>query len=413
MKHTFWNFQYRECDEFTAYLNKMARRGYIFKDWDYALAFEKGEPQEIEYFVDVFPYESELNNGNSKTSAEYASYCEEAGWKFITSKRKFCIFQKLRNNAIPLVTEEERLINIKTATLKNWPIVYSVLILVFISYCNAKSLDIILTPIAQVLFILTGFQLLACVLRAVSTMFWYYKSKKKLEKGEKITYARRFGRQKRTSVGLICFMLLFIFSIARGGMMTLGTVFLFIFMCFVMLGIAMIVGSLKLNFLKSFILVTVISLGLCAIFIYYAIHETGQKAFSGRNADIGISSELLIKKGAEVESIQVKSEGNLLGKKTEYILNCRKNGGKVTEYFDVGITVYETKIDYLIREHMLKTYENMEKIEDIRLKWQAKEAYFDGFITIVRYDGKCIHMYGIENLNENQIEGLRLKLGLI
>ena len=44
-KRVFRNFRYSECDDFAAYLSKMASNGWHFKGWRFGLIFEKCEPE--------------------------------------------------------------------------------------------------------------------------------------------------------------------------------------------------------------------------------------------------------------------------------------------------------------------------------------------------------------------------------
>ena len=39
---------------------------------------------------------------------EFADYCAAAGWEFIDSSRKFVVFKKIRQDAVPIFTEEEK-----------------------------------------------------------------------------------------------------------------------------------------------------------------------------------------------------------------------------------------------------------------------------------------------------------------
>ena len=48
------SFDYLHCDDFAAYLMDMSRKGWHFKEWGAGLVFERGEPEEITYAVEVF-----------------------------------------------------------------------------------------------------------------------------------------------------------------------------------------------------------------------------------------------------------------------------------------------------------------------------------------------------------------------
>lgn len=118
MKKTVYkNFDYTQCNEFAAFLSEMAARGWHFKEWSLGLVFEKGEPQKVEYAVEIFIHGKEEDLRPEPQTEEFAEYCEAAGWGFLDAKRKFCIFKKIREDALEIVTPEERIENIKSAEL--------------------------------------------------------------------------------------------------------------------------------------------------------------------------------------------------------------------------------------------------------------------------------------------------------
>ena len=87
-------FSYRDCDDFANYLNRQAKKGWHFREFRLGLVFEKGEPRDTFYRVEVFPKGSEDDFRGDRDTEEYADYCEEAGWKFVDSVRKFCVFEQ-------------------------------------------------------------------------------------------------------------------------------------------------------------------------------------------------------------------------------------------------------------------------------------------------------------------------------
>lgn len=119
-KRTCSTFCYRDCDAFALYLHEQSRQGWHFKEWRFGLLFEKGEPADIHYAVEVFPNGAEMDTRPEKDTQEYAEYCETAGWKLIDSSRKFCIFRRTKENAVPIVEPEERFENIRKAEWLLW-----------------------------------------------------------------------------------------------------------------------------------------------------------------------------------------------------------------------------------------------------------------------------------------------------
>ena len=101
-KVVFGNFRYRECDNLALYLEKMAREGWIFRDWRLGMVFEKEEPQKLEYAVEVFSEGNENDTKPEPETEEFAVYCRQAGWELVSSRKKLCIFRKLSQDAAPI-----------------------------------------------------------------------------------------------------------------------------------------------------------------------------------------------------------------------------------------------------------------------------------------------------------------------
>ena len=115
-KTTFKVFDYMHCDDFAKYLERMAAKGWHFKEWGAGLKFEKGEPEQVTYAVEVFNKAKETDLRPEPNTKEFAEYCEAAGWKLVDAKQKFCIFKKVDENAVDILTTEERVENSWKAT---------------------------------------------------------------------------------------------------------------------------------------------------------------------------------------------------------------------------------------------------------------------------------------------------------
>lgn len=119
-KRVFRTFQYRETEIFAGYLHEQSMKGWHFKEWKFGLVFEKGEPADIRYAVEVFPKGKEEDLRPEEDAMDYAAYCEAAGWELLDGARKFCVFRQKEKDAVPIVTEEERLQNIYQAERGRW-----------------------------------------------------------------------------------------------------------------------------------------------------------------------------------------------------------------------------------------------------------------------------------------------------
>lgn len=109
-------FDYTSCDDFARYLEAMARKGWHFSQWTTGLVFERGEPQDVTYAVEVFIDGSEQDIRPGIHTLNFADYCEAAGWKLMDAKRKFVIFRKISDNAEPILTPRERVNNAARAS---------------------------------------------------------------------------------------------------------------------------------------------------------------------------------------------------------------------------------------------------------------------------------------------------------
>lgn len=103
------SFDYLHCDDFARYLEQMAEKGWHFKEWGVGLVFEKGEPRKEAYAVEVFSEATEYDTRPEPQTEEFAAYCEAAGWVLVDAKRKFCIFRRVKPDAVDILTQEERL----------------------------------------------------------------------------------------------------------------------------------------------------------------------------------------------------------------------------------------------------------------------------------------------------------------
>ena len=106
------HFGYLRCDDFAAYLTEMAAKGWHFKEWKIGLVFEKGKPENVRYAVEVFIKGSEYDMWPGPHTEEFAQYCEAAGWKLVDAKYKYMIFKQVREDAMDILTPQERLENI-------------------------------------------------------------------------------------------------------------------------------------------------------------------------------------------------------------------------------------------------------------------------------------------------------------
>lgn len=194
---TVWkHFDYLHSDDFAAYLENMARQGWHFREWKAGLVFERGEPEEATYAVEVFIDGSEYTTRPEVETEEFAEYCEVAGWKLMDAKRKFCIFKKMRDDADEILTDQERLCNIakeeQKAVFRDLGISLMWCILQTIQFTGSGFVNRIFANEFLLILLLWYSMALAAIGRGIHFVLWKHRSQKQIEEGQNI----RFGKAK-------------------------------------------------------------------------------------------------------------------------------------------------------------------------------------------------------------------------
>ena len=190
-------FDYLDCDDFALYLNHMARQGWHFREWRAGLVFEQGEPRETEYAVEVFADGSEFDTRPEPHTQEFAEYCEAAGWRLVDARRKFCVFEKIRPDAVEILTDAERLHNIAGEEQKRiWHhLIISAVwtgmqALEFTSFSFANSIfsnGSLLVAGIWLLFLITS------IGRAIHFYVWKHRMSARIQRGEAVRFGRSGG----------------------------------------------------------------------------------------------------------------------------------------------------------------------------------------------------------------------------
>lgn len=186
-------FDYRNCDDFAAYLNHMARQGWHFREWRAGLVFEKGEPEDALYAVEIFTKADESDIRPLPETKEFAEYCEAAGWQFIDAWRKFCVFKRIREDALPIQTDEERFENIvKAETPSVWyplihALVWCIMKLSEFSFMFPERIfsayHLIIDTVWVVLFLMT-------LLRAIHFLLWKRQCRMRMDRGLSLFFGK-------------------------------------------------------------------------------------------------------------------------------------------------------------------------------------------------------------------------------
>ena len=186
-------FSYRNCDDFAAYLNHMARQGWHFKEWRAGLVFEKDQPEEATYAVEVFSKAEETDTRPVPETEDFAEYCEAAGWQFVDANRIFVVFTRIREDAVPILTDEERFEAISKADGHSvwrwlgisfaWCIMQILEFRSGFKYSIFRSRELI---VAGTWFLL----LLLAAARAAQFLLWKHRCVRRMDRGLKLFFGR-------------------------------------------------------------------------------------------------------------------------------------------------------------------------------------------------------------------------------
>lgn len=188
-------FDYLHCDDFARYLEEMASRGWHFKEWSAGLVFEQGLPRKDTYAVEVFSEATEYDTRPEPQTEEFAEYCAAAGWELVDAKQKFCIFRKVRPDAVDILTPQERLQSIAKEEQKQiWhhlgmtAMLSASRLLQYTSYTS--FVNIIFSNDALLADAMWFVLLLAAVVRCIHFYIWMHRTKEKIQEGQRIYWGK-------------------------------------------------------------------------------------------------------------------------------------------------------------------------------------------------------------------------------
>lgn len=186
------NFLFYDSERIVAHLERMALKGWQLETiTPYYWQYRKCEPREVRYCVTYFSEASEFNPGPTENQQTFLDYCEEAGWKFVTSWAQMQIFSSEEEDSVAVETDEQmKLTNIKRCMWKNFLPGTFVVAALAVGVIAMHLRFIIKRPAEElanrntVSMLLTGFLLLSYSICILSSYFlWYHRSRKNVENG--------------------------------------------------------------------------------------------------------------------------------------------------------------------------------------------------------------------------------------
>lgn len=432
-KRIFKYYRYIESDAFAQYLHEMSLKGWHFKEWKFWLEFEKGESQDIEYAVEVFPKGSEMDVKPGMDAEEYAEYCRAAGWELVDGRRRFCIFRKISEITLPIVTEEERFSNICRAewrwcllSLLTTGVVYGTSAVRF-----TGSAFVIMLFSNAILFTLLTLALLPVyeVLQCIGMAVWQVKAWRKIRRGQRPVYGKR--REMYVLYAIMILMLARL-TFVWGSEGTAGSaVVLWIWIGIIM---AVLAGLwfYRPSRRENWVLQLVAGLGI-GIILFGGLSASFTGGSMDREEMLSAAQKLPLvltdysRTDEEITFSYYEERSSILGTMLsgtiEYGYPPEEGGGAFEEQERLSYTVYRTDIPWLLDQvwqeeikagnleeydwvvEAGKGYEKWGAEEVLRREWEDNSLY-------VRYEDAVLNLYTTKLPKGEQIDIVREKLGL-
>ena len=410
-------FDYMHCDDFAKYLSDMAAKGWHFVEWGAGLKFEKGEPEQAVYAVEVFQKASENDMRPEPNAQEFAEYCESAGWKFLDAKQKFCIFKKIDQEATELYTPEERVNNALKGTFSASAIILLVLYGINVVLRWSRLATIFESNIfSGSFFFEISIWTVMFIGQSMMLLYAFYKSiklKKKVRMGEKIYIGNRQDGKYHINIKdiymvmLIVLLMYYFFIMDKVGLIILNA--------------AIIVGTLGFAFIINkirperdtniaiqivFAIVLMISIVFFTMMIFI---ENGENSNSGKE-EVPLTITDYRECDDVVEETSVYAEQNLLGSVSRYFVYGKENA--------ISYRIYKSEYVWIldkIWEEVVNSKKYNEKVVECTNDWGAQKALRNNIGTYyVRYENSILVFSDDEDvyLSEEQINIISDKLEL-
>lgn len=189
------NFMPYEFKGVEKYLESLALEGWKLKNIKGGFGkFEKIEPMNLKYTVDVVDEIAFIDGENTEISMEYREYCKMAGWEFICEKDKIQIYcREISGESIPIHTDErERFEVIKKASSKyEFGVLIVNLCLLYYAYKCTWGGVFLADNLILLFLSIIGIKIIIDIIQFIDFMKWKAKAVRSLEKGDKVSYKGR------------------------------------------------------------------------------------------------------------------------------------------------------------------------------------------------------------------------------
>lgn len=433
-------YDYTECDALKEYLEDMALKGWILKDINTFLTFEKREPQKLTYSVEVFDKASIFDTKLEKKAEEYVEYCSYAGWKLVCNFEKFHIFVATNENPVPIQTDERiKYQTIVKSTLKKNVLNWIVLPIIFTFNLFVGSLRDFEFFITNYISLLSAFIIFLFYIKVGSDVIkffiWCIKAKRNLSRDKMLpSYSikdlKRIKKMKIIPIitSLCVMIFLSIFSFINKDYFTGLYILALILVIILILVISYWIVKSKFKRFDNITLQIIIGFGMAGVIMFLSIFSI--VLFSKQDPKLVVDKNSVSIQGESHIPITLEDIGVKYKKYKDSDIDRSKT------IFASSVTYYDNTYDSLDGERTEISYKVfyspykfiMEKVLESNLNlykrryieggdssiWDANMVYVStdkyATSTIVVYDNYIFSFRGDVNLSNDAIEIIKKKL---
>lgn len=401
-KTVYRQFHYLRCDDFAHYLESMAARGWHLDSWGAGLKFRRGEPEQTTYAVEVFTDASEYDTRPELHTREFAEYCEAAGWQLVDAKQKFVIFKKIKPDAIPIMTDRERLeAAVKEEQKFNRRTLFTASIWVILEWWRTLGggfADMVFSPLN--LLLLFGFTtlFLGALISVIQVNWKKHSWLRRIEEGQMLYLGRAGGFASRGyDIALIPVMTLWLgFMVFAGDW---GAVLTTVIFFAVLLGTLFLVNKFRVDSVTNEVVMNVLPLGLfLALFLVilsgmFVIDQTEvPESLTDGYQDLSFREPAM-------PFVHYEEKSTFLGSATIVV---QREEGVGSVYYGV----YESDYDWVL-DKVWKNRTADESWEPCTQDWGGDQVMIQyGRCYVVRYPNHVLYYYAADSepLTQAQIE---------
>lgn len=416
-------FCYRDCDAFAGFLHEQSLQGWHFKEFRFGLIFEQGEPADIYYTVEVFPKGTEMDTRPEKDTEEYAEYCEAAGWKLLDSSRKFCVFRRTKEGAVPIVEPEERFANIRKA---EWLLWLSGTIPVFllsgfqlVQFLTWNFKNWIFNDLMLFLLLFMSSACIERLLEGASLLHWSFMKKRLLRSDSLPVY----GCKKRWTTRFLRFviyffpLIFFAFYPERYFLpYLLPAIAAIVLLLLVTIWIMFQRPARNDNYILQIATGIGISYCICIAMIIVALCDPDTEYTPEDAQEFPLVQTDYRQMNGELTAVNADHMESILGSKSYFLVSYTQNGSGSDS---LSYTIYQSCHPKILDRLWTDALPDPETCPEDRAKaWEAVSAvsyaYNNGIYNeLVRYPDKILILSTDEKPDERQIEIIRKKLATV